>query len=180
MFKIYQIRRPQGEPEMVTRRRSFLLGAAATALISRIQEQSQIRDQKKLRLAIVGTGHRAWAHIQVLKAIPDFEIAALVDPTPPNLAHAATLAGGSPGPYSDYNKMLDELHNSLDGVIVVPPNFLHADVTVAALSHGVNVLCEKPMATTVDDANRMIAAAARNGKILQIGQQNRFNPLYVK
>jgi predicted dehydrogenase len=76
--------------------------------------------------------------------------------------------------------MLAELHDNLDGVIVVTPNFLHADVTVAALTHGVNVLCEKPMATTVDDANRMIAAAAKNGKILQIGQQNRFNPLYVK
>ena len=159
---------------MLIQRRSFLLGASATALIGRIQ------DQKKLRLAIVGTGHRAWAHIQVLKAIPDFEIAALVDPTPPNLAHAATLAAGSPAQYSDYNKMLAELHDSLDGVIVVTPNFLHADVTVAALSHGVNVLCEKPMATTVDDANHMITAAAKNGKILQIGQQNRFNPLYVK
>ncbi len=43
----------------------------------------------------------------------------------------------------------------LDGVIVITPNFLHAEVTVAALSHGINVLSEKPMATSVDDANRM-------------------------
>lgn len=162
---------------MLIQRRSFLLGASATALLGHVQSH---QDQKRLRLAIVGTGHRAWAHIQVLKAIPDFEIAALVDPTAPALAHAAALAGGSPAQYSDYTKMLAELHGSLDGVMVVTPNFLHADVTVAALSHGVNVLCEKPMATTVDDANRMIAAAAKSGKILQIGQQNRFNPLYVK
>ena len=68
----------------------------------------------------------------------------------------------------------------LDAVIVITPNFLHAEVTVAALSHGLHVLSEKPMATSVDDANRMIAAAQKNGKILQIGQQNRFNPVYQK
>jgi predicted dehydrogenase len=156
---------------MSTNRRDFLLGATATALSA--------QTKKKLRIAIVGAGHRSWAHIEVLKAIPDFEVVALADPTAENIDHAVSLLGGKPALYSDYNKLLAE-QKDLDGVIVITPNFLHADVTVAALSHGVNVLSEKPMATSVDDANRMIAAAAKNGKILQIGQQNRFNPVYVK
>jgi predicted dehydrogenase len=156
---------------MSTDRRRFLLGATATALSA--------QTKKKLRLAIVGAGHRSWAHIEVLKAIPDFEIVALADPTAENIDHAASLVGGKPALYSDYKKLLAE-QKDLDGVIVITPNFLHAEVTVVALSHGVNVLSEKPMATSVEDANRMIAAAAKNGKILQIGQQNRYNPLYVK
>lgn len=158
---------------MAIDRRTFLLAAGASAAVA------QSDSQKKLRIAIIGTGHRAWAHIQVLKALPEFEIVALADPTPDNLDHAATLVGAKTATYSDYKKMLAE-RKDLDGVIVITPNFLHAEVTVAALSHGINVLSEKPMATSVDDANRMIAAAEKNGKILQIGQQNRFNPLYVK
>jgi predicted dehydrogenase len=153
-------------------RRTFILAGASAAA-------AQTESPKKLRIAIVGTGHRAWAHIQVLKALPEFEIVALADPTPQNLDHAASLIGAKTATYSDYKKMLAE-RNDLDGIIVITPNFLHAEVTVAALSRGINVLSEKPMATSVDDANRMIAAAEKSGKVLQIGQQNRFNPLYVK
>ncbi len=153
-------------------RRTFILAASASAA-------AQTDSPKKIRIAIIGTGHRAWAHSQVLKALPEFEVVAIADPTPQNLDHAASLIGGKTATYSDYRKMLAE-RSDLDGVIVITPNFLHAEVTVAALSHGINVLSEKPMATSVDYANKMIAAAEKNGKILQIGQQNRFNPLYVK
>ncbi len=162
----------RGRNDMPIDRRTFLLAGASAAA-------AQTDNRKPLRIAIVGTGHRAWAHIQVLKALPDFEIVALADITPANLDKAASLAGGKPATYSDYKKMLEERHD-LDGVIVITPNFLHAEVAVAALSHGINVLSEKPMATKVEDANRMIAAAEKSGKILQIGLQNRFNPLYVK
>jgi predicted dehydrogenase len=157
---------------MPTNRRTFLILAATAAAAS-------AQTEKKIRVAIVATGHRSWNHFAVLKALPDFEIVALADPTQANLDHGATLAGGHPALYADYRKMLAE-HKDLDAVIVLTPNFLHAEVAVAALSSGLNVLCEKPMATAVDDANRMIAAAEKSGKILQIGQQNRFNPLYVK
>jgi predicted dehydrogenase len=157
---------------MAIDRRTFILAGASVAA-------AQTESPKKIRIAIIGTGHRSWAHIQVLKALPEFEVVALADPTPANLDHAATLVGTKVATYSDYRKMLAE-RKDLDGVIVITPNFLHAEVTVAALSHGINVLSEKPMATSVDDANRMIAAAEKNGKILQIGQQNRFNPIYVK
>jgi predicted dehydrogenase len=158
---------------MSMKRRPFLLGAGVSVLFA------QTESRRKFRIAIVGAGHRAWAHIQVLKALPDFEIVALADPTPQNLDHSASLVGGKPALYADYHKLFAE-QKDLDGVIVITPNFLHAEVTVAALSHGFHVLCEKPMATTVEDANRMIAAAERSRKVLQIGQQNRFNPLYVK
>jgi predicted dehydrogenase len=150
-----------------------------SAAVAAASAQTEKPPEKKIRLAIIATGHRSWIHFAVLKALPDFEIVALADPTKEALDHGATLAGGHPALYADYRQMLAE-HKDLDAAIVLTPNFLHADAAVAALSAGLHVLCEKPMATTVEDANRMIAAAERSGKTLQIGLQNRFNPLYVK
>src|SRR5215467_13535776 len=117
-------------------RRTFVLAAGAAGALS-----AQMNLQRKLRIAIVGAGHRAWAHIQVLKALPEFEILALADPTPQNLDHSASLIGAKTATYADYHKMLAE-HPDLDGVIVITPNFVHAEVAVAALSKGINVLCE--------------------------------------
>jgi predicted dehydrogenase len=151
-------------------RRAIL--AAPTALVFS-------QDSKKLRLAVIGAGHRAWAHLQVLKGIPDFEVVALADPTPEFLNRAVTIAGGGVHTYPEFADMLAK-EKDLDGVVVITPNFLHADATVAALSAGLHVLCEKPMATTVQDANRMLAASEKSGKQLQIGLQMRYDPLYEK
>lgn len=133
---------------------------------------------RPIRVALVGTGHRGWIHIAALKATPGYEIVALADPTPEFLDRAATLAPGA-ARYSDYRKLLAE-RKDVDAVIVITPNFLHAEVTIAALERGLDVLCEKPMATTVEDANRMAAAAAKSGKILYIGCQKRFFPTNLK
>jgi len=158
-------------PPMTSRRRFLAAGAAAT-----LAAQSPGR----LRLAIIGTGHRGWAHINVIRAgsLP-IQIVALADPTPEFLDRAASLAGPGVKTFSDYRKMLAEVPG-LDAVLVVTPNFLHAETTIAALDRGLHVLCEKPMATAVADADRMIQAAARNKRILQVGQQMRYTPLYER
>ena len=153
--------------------RRGILATGVAVLISPAQEQ------KKLKLGFIGTGHRAWAHIQVLKAIADFEVLALADPTSEFLDRAASLVGPGVRTYSNYEEMLDK-ERELDGVIVVTPTFLHAAPTIAALSSGHHVLCEKPMALTVDEANQMIAASEKAGKVLQIGLQMRYDPLYEK
>lgn len=152
-------------------RRMILAGAGAAAL--------HAQPPKKLKLAFIGTGHRAWAHIQVLKSIRDFEVVALADPTPEFRDQAASLAGAGVRTYGSYEEMLAK-EKDLDGVVVVTPNFLHAPATVAALSRGLHVLCEKPMAISVEEANQMIAASEKAGKILQIGLQMRYDPLYKK
>jgi predicted dehydrogenase len=64
----------------------------------------------------------------------------------------------------------------LDAAVVATPNRTHADLTVALLEKGVHVLVEKPIAATVEDARRMIDAAAANGRVLMVGQVERFNP----
>jgi len=74
--------------------------------------------------------------------------------------------------------MLSE--EKLDAISLTLPTYLHADCSIKALEAGVNVLCEKPMALNVADCERMIEAAKKSGKILQIGHCVRFWPEYAK
>jgi predicted dehydrogenase len=153
-------------------RRAVLLSTAAAAATA-------AQTTAPVRVAFVGTGHRTWAHIPVLKRIPGYQIVALADPTPGFRDKAATLVGSQPALYSDYRKMLAE-RTDIDAVVVVTPGSLHAEVVVAALGRGLHVLCEKPMTTSIEDANRMIAAQKKAGKILQIGHQLRFRGVTSK
>lgn len=75
--------------------------------------------------------------------------------------------------YSDYHDLAED--SGVDAVYVATPNVYHAPVTVTMLEGDKHVLCEKPMATTVDEAEEMVKASERSGKILQIGFQNRFS-----
>ncbi len=158
---------------METNRRSFLVAAGASAIISGASAL-EAQSEKPIRLAIIGTGYRAWAHLAILQSLPGFQVVALADPTPENLDRAATLAPGAKT-YADYRKLLAERHD-IDAVVVITPSFLHAEVTVAAFERGLPVLCEKPMATTIDDANLMIEASRKSGKLLYIGFQKRLVP----
>lgn len=160
-----------------TDRRSFLVTAGASALAA-AASALEAQTEKPIRLAIIGTGTRSWAHLAILKTLPQFEVVALADPTPPNLDKGASLAPGAKT-YSDYHKLLSE-RNDIDAVVVITPSFLHSEVTVAALERGLPVLCEKPMATTVEDANRMIEASRKSGKLLYIGFQKRLVPTTAK
>jgi predicted dehydrogenase len=64
--------------------------------------------------------------------------------------------------------------------VVITPSFLHAEVTIAALERALPVLCEKPMTTAVEDANRMMEACRKSGKLLYIGFQKRLVPTTAK
>jgi predicted dehydrogenase len=80
--------------------------------------------------------------------------------------------------FGDYRNLLTE--GDVDAVIVAVPNFLHADTASAAAESGKHVFCEKPMALTVDDCDRMIKAAKDNGVKLMVGQVLRYLPVFVK
>jgi len=79
--------------------------------------------------------------------------------------------------YQDIGSMLDQA--GLDVVSITLPTHLHAEVTVQALRAGVHVLCEKPMALTLEECDRMMTAARESGKVLQIGHCIRFWPEYA-
>lgn len=80
--------------------------------------------------------------------------------------------------YTDYHKLLER--DDIDAVIVCTPNSLHADIVCSAAEAGKHILCEKPIATNLADADRMIQTCRKNKVKLQIGYQLRYHPYFIK
>ena len=123
-----------------------------------------------VRYGVIGCGAIAQRrHIPEGNANPNSTIAALADPNQERVAALAKQIGAEA--YTDYKEMLKKA--KLDAVVVCGPNSLHAEQSIDALRAGKHVLCEKPMATTREDAQKMIAAAQEAGKYLMIGMNQR-------
>ncbi len=131
---------------------------------------------KKVKVGIVGCGGIAnGKHMPSLKKLDNAEMVAFCDIILERAQNAAAEYGAEGARvYSDYNEMLRS--EKLDAVHVCTPNNLHAPVSVAAMEAGCHVMCEKPMAKTVAQAQEMLDAQKRTGKKLTIGYQNRFVP----
>lgn len=81
-------------------------------------------------------------------------------------------------PYTNYKDLLS--NEEIDAVSVCTPNYLHAPISIAALKAGKHVLCEKPMATTKEEAEEMIEVSKQTGKKLMIAHNQRFVSSHVK
>jgi predicted dehydrogenase len=131
---------------------------------------------KKLRVAIIGCGGIAnGKHMPSLKKLDQVELAAFCDILEERAIEAREKFGGEDSQvYHDYKELLND--TTIDVIHVCTPNDSHAEITIAALESGKHVMCEKPMAKTSEEAERMLEAAKRTGKKLTIGYQNRFRP----
>jgi len=127
---------------------------------------------RPLRVALVGCGAVAKASLlPVLAGHPGVEIRALVDRDAgraASLAEAYTIGRSA----TDLRDVLDEI----DGVVLATPPAHHAPTTIALASQGKHVFVEKPMATTLVDAEAMVAAAERHGVVLGVGLYRRMLP----
>jgi predicted dehydrogenase len=126
----------------------------------------------KLRVGIIGTGGIANAHAGGYKGNLDKCELAVVCDVREDAARAFAERHGFAEVVTDYHALLAS--DKVDCVSVCTPNFLHAPVSIEALQNGKHVLCEKPMATSVADAEKMKAAAEASGKVLYIGFNHRF------
>ncbi|MBN1878029.1 MAG: Gfo/Idh/MocA family oxidoreductase [Anaerolineae bacterium] len=120
--------------------------------------------QDTLRVGIVGLGIGRH-HLRAYQQIPGVEIVAVADTNPARLDEFGK-ANGVPYLYEDYNPLV--ARDDLDIVNVCTPNFLHAPIAIAALESGKHVLCEKPLASTLADAEAMVAAAKKTGHALHV------------
>ena len=130
-----------------------------------------------LNIGIIGCGKIAQVrHLPEYATNPGAKIVALFDL---NMQRAQALAAqyGATA-YPTYEAMLQS--PDVDAVSVCTANDAHAEITCAALAAGKHVLCEKPMATTLADCERMVEAAHRYGKILMIGQNQRLAGAHAK
>jgi predicted dehydrogenase len=132
--------------------------------------------QKKINVGLIGTGRAGMIHgSNFAFRIPAAKVLALSDPDQAARESAAeTLQVESV--FADYRDLLKA--PELDAVVIVTPTRLHMEIAVAAAQMGKHVLCEKPMAMTVGECDRMNSAAEAAGIKLQVGFMRRFAPAF--
>ena len=125
-----------------------------------------------VRVGVIGIGNMGWHHARVLSLLRDAELVGVADPDELR-GQLATEQFGCRW-FADYATLLGEV----EAVCVAVPTLLHHRVGLAALQAGVDVLIEKPIAATQEEANDLIRAAETAGRLLQVGHIERFNPAF--
>lgn len=133
-----------------------------------------------LQVAIIGTGGISPNHIKAYKQFPDrCKIIALVDIFPEKAQEKKerfNLIGAEV--FDDYKKILNR--DDIDIIDICTPPYMHAEIAVNSMNAGKHVLLEKPMAASLEECDRILAAADRSGKIISVVAQNRFRTGYMK
>lgn len=130
-------------------------------------------DGTKPRVGVIGVGSMGRNHARVFSEMDNVTLAAVADPDPETLTTIATRYHAQP--YFDYRKLLSD--ESLDVVTVAVPTRLHLQVAEDVISRGFNLLLEKPLASTVEEGQRIIQLASQKGVHLGVGHVERFNPV---
>jgi len=128
---------------------------------------------KQIRVAVVGAGIWGTMHIRAYSQHASAVLAAVCD-SDEHKAREAAEAWDIPAWYTSLDEML--AGERLDAVSVATPDAAHADVVIRCAKAGLHVLCEKPMATTVEECEAMLAAAKQSGVHLMVDWHNRWNP----
>ena len=126
----------------------------------------------RTKVAVIGCGHLGTIHARLLATRVDAELVAVVDPVPESRQRVAEAHGcralAEP----------QELVGLADAVVVAAPTCLHAEVSLPLLSQGLDLLIEKPIAADRREADEIVAAADRHGRIVAVGHVERFNPAW--
>jgi myo-inositol 2-dehydrogenase / D-chiro-inositol 1-dehydrogenase len=132
-----------------------------------------------MRYGIIGCGMIAQEHIRNLRLFPDAEVVAIADPVPACIDMTkATLGGNDVRVYEDAAGLAAD--SGIDAVIVSSPNFTHREVLTPLFDTDLHILCEKPLATTVDDARWVRDRAATHKGIFWTAMEYRFMPPAVE
>ena len=127
----------------------------------------------KVRIAVVGAGVFGRHHLRILSQSPQAELIGVFDAASDRASAAA----------AEHKcralSSLDELAGHVDAAVVAVPTSAHADVGLPLLASGIDLLVEKPIAADRAQAERLVEAAAKNGRILQVGHLEHYNPAVV-
>jgi predicted dehydrogenase len=163
-------------------RRNFLRALAGTPAVAALGVAAIVKGPVPggpVRLGFVGLGSQG--RLLVEQTDPRFgEIKAFCEINPLHMQQADEALQSSDRPpakhYESWKEMIEK--EDLEAVVVATPLFLHSDIATGALNAGLHVLCEKMMAWDVEGCVRMAEAARRNGRLLEIGHQRHYNPVY--
>ena len=132
----------------------------------------------KVKVGIIGSGFEADIHAASMRIMPEeAEVVAVASPTP---GHPEALAKkyGIPRVFHDYREMLKE--KDIEMITINAPNYLHCTMTRDIAQSGKHVVCEKPLAMTLEEADEMIDVCKRQGVLLAYAEELLFTPKYLK
>ena len=160
-----------GQP--LTRRRFGQAAAGvAAASASRV-----LGANERTRLGFIGVGNRGGQLLNAFLRHSDAQAVAFCDVYKPYLDRARERNGGKGDTCADFRKLL--ARKDLDAIVVATPDHWHAIHTVDACDAGKDVYVEKPLSVTIHEGRRMVAAARRNQRVVQVGTHRRSSPLYA-
>jgi predicted dehydrogenase len=125
---------------------------------------------EKIKAGVIGVGYLGRFHAQKYAALENAELVGVVDIDPAKAAQVAQECQTQA--FTDYRELLPHVQ----AVSVAVPTTLHYPVVQECLNQRIDVLAEKPLATTVAEAEELVALARQKGRILQVGHLERFNP----
>jgi len=128
----------------------------------------------KIKIGFLGAGYIAGVHAAILGRDERVEIAAIYDLKKPPAEQLARSTGASVA------HSVAEVLATCDAVYITTPNTKHTELTILAIEEGKHVFCEKPMATTLGDASRVLKAAEKSESVFQVGHNRRFAPVYAE
>lgn len=127
-------------------------------------------NSNSLRVGVVGVGSLGFHHARILRTLPEVHLVGIFDIRKDRLQEVASQLE------VEAAESLQALLDGVDAVVVATPTVAHEEVAVAALTRGIHVLVEKPLAPELEAADRILAAAAQGGALVQVGHVERFNP----
>lgn len=127
----------------------------------------------RIRTAVVGVGYLGQFHAEKYAQLAEAELVAVVDTDRTRVDEVAAKVGTSG--FTDYREIIDRV----DAVSIVVPTHYHFPVAKAFLERGVHVLLEKPITTTVEEADDLIRIADERQLVFQVGHLERFNPVVM-
>ena len=132
----------------------------------------KFKNDRPIRIAIIGLGMMGKIHVEKASKIDDCEIVAICDIDPSTRSFSEKLGIKI---YHDHIKMLE--NEDLDGVIISLSNDLHETMGIDCARRGIDILMEKPIASSIRAANKLIDGVNKNGVKMLVAHQRRFNSM---
>ena len=159
-------------------RRTFVKTSAAIAAGAALASSRAVGANDRIRLGFIGVANRGGQLIGATLPHKDAEIVALCDVYEPPLKKQAERLGGKVDLYHDFRELLDR--KDIDAVVIATPDHWHAIQTIDACDAGKDVYVEKPLSITVYEGRRMVEAARRNKRVVQVGTHRRSGKMYAE
>lgn len=168
----------------ITRRTFAKVGATAAAVSLTAAQTSQVLGvNQRIRVGFIGVANRGRQVLDAFLDHDDMEVAALCDVAQSTLEAAGKRVadkrpGGNVDLYRDFRKVLDR--KDIDAVVIATPDHWHALQTIWACHAGKDVYVEKPLSITIHEGSKMVEAARRTKRVVQVGIHRRSSKLYAR